>query len=57
MFALFHAGRVRKRTARPEEIASDVYSMEVGAGIMRSNMVYDLALADGERVRYHARAA
>lgn len=40
MFALFHAGRVRKRTARPEEIASDVYSMEVGAGIMRSNVYF-----------------
>lgn len=57
MFALFHAGQVCKRGALPQEIAPNVYSMEVGTGIMRSNMVYDLALASGERVRYHARTA
>ncbi len=40
MFALFHVGRARHRTSQPQEIAPGVYCMEVGAGIMRSNVYF-----------------
>src|SRR6266581_4997471 len=40
MFALFHVGRARHRTSQPQEIAPGVYCMEVGTGIMRSNVYF-----------------
>ena len=40
MFALFHVGRARHRAFQPQEIAPGVYCMEVGKGIMRSNVYF-----------------
>ena len=40
MFAMFHVGRARRRAPQPKEIASGVYYLEVGTGIMRSNVYF-----------------
>jgi glyoxylase-like metal-dependent hydrolase (beta-lactamase superfamily II) len=40
MFALVHVGRARRRAPQPQEIAPGVYCMEVGTGIMRSNVYF-----------------
>lgn len=40
MFALFHVGRARRGASQPKEIAAGVYCMEVGKGIMRSNVYF-----------------
>ncbi len=40
MFAMFHIERAHRRASQPQEIAPGVYCLEVGKGIMRSNVYF-----------------
>ncbi len=40
MFTMYRLRRARRRISQPQEIASNVYCMEVGSGIMRSNVYF-----------------
>ena len=40
MFTLYHVGRAHRRAPQPKEIAAGVYCLEVGTGIMRSNVYF-----------------
>ncbi len=40
MFTIYYVRRARHRAPQPKEIASGVYYMEVGTGIMRSNVYF-----------------
>ncbi|HXX78586.1 MAG TPA: hypothetical protein VEI53_08855, partial [Ktedonobacteraceae bacterium] len=40
MFTIYRVRRTHRRTSQPQEIAPNVYCIEVGTGIMRSNVYF-----------------